>query len=231
MPIIRDFSITLEMEQILRWQGLGRRKKIRPHILGSLQELLQEVDCLHLLKPAISFEIYPLLAVQEGHLTLEGGFVLHSSLLSSQLASAKELAFVACSIGSSVEEKITSYFQKDDLLRATLLDGIGNAAMDVLSQEICGKIQQTSSAHGYEASSPISPGKDGFPLLEQKTVCHLAHAEEIGIHLTSSMMMVPRKSSSMVFGLGENMPIWKKGEECQHCNLKNTCRLKRTRRE
>ncbi len=55
------------------------------------------------------------------------------------------------------------------------------------------------------ASSPLSPGMPGFAILEQWQVFQLVSAEEIGVSLTSSGIMVPRKSVSMVIGIGPQM--------------------------
>jgi hypothetical protein len=47
-------------------------------------------------------------------------------------------------------------------LRGMLLDGIGSAAVDSLTEEACKLIADEASSRGYEASSPISPGDARF---------------------------------------------------------------------
>ena len=37
-------------------------------------------------------------------------------------------------------------------------------------------------------------------------------------------MMVPRKSASMVMGIGVEMATWTRAEVCARCNLRQTCR-------
>ena len=48
-------------------------------------------------------------------------------------------------------------------------------------------------------------------------------AEEIGMSLAASALMVPRKSASMVIGLGQKMTVRERGEACARCNLSKTC--------
>lgn len=54
----------------------------------------------------------------------------------------------------------------------------------------------------------------------------LVPIEQIGVQLSSSGMMIPRKSFSMVIGFGAEMPTWTRAEACARCNLAKTCRYK-----
>jgi len=48
------------------------------------------------------------------------------------------------------------------------------------------------------------------------------------VSLTSSGIMVPRKSASMVMGIGPKMTRWTEAEVCARCNLRETCHYKVT---
>ena len=108
-------------------------------------------------------------------------------------------------------------------MQALILDGIGSAAVDSLAQEACHFINREASSHGHQASSPISPGMPGLPISEQWQLFQLVPAEQIGVHLTSSAMMVPRKSVSMIIGIGPDMPTWTQAEVCNRCGINKTC--------
>jgi hypothetical protein len=104
-----------------------------------------------------------------------------------------------------------------------LLDGIGSAAVDSLTEEVCKFIAGEASSGGYEVSSPVSPGMPGLPITEQWQLLKLVPAGEIGVSLTSAGIMVPRKSVSMVMGIGSQMAKWTRAEVCARCHLKKTC--------
>jgi len=222
MPIISDISLTLDMKQVLRREGIREHTNLRPELIVLLQELLASIKNLHLLKPAIAYRLHPIIRVHHDRLCLEDDTVLHGRILPALLASARELA-VVCTIGSCLEAKVADYFAQNDPLRATLLDGIGSAGLDSLSQEVCQFMKREASSRGCEASSPLSPGMPGWPTSEQWQLFHLVPAEQIGVCLTSSAMMVPRKSISMVIGIGPDMPTWTHTELCNLCGLKKTC--------
>jgi len=48
-------------------------------------------------------------------------------------------------------------------------------------------------------------------------------AAEIGVILMESRIMVPRKSVSLVIGMGLEMATWTREELCAHCPLRKTC--------
>ena len=68
----------------------------------------------------------------------------------------------------------------------------------------------------------------GFPLTEQWNLLGLVNTDEIGVSLTASGVMVPRKSVSMVMGIGPKMTRWTEAEGCARCSLRKTCHYKVT---
>lgn len=221
MPVINNIPLTIDIEQVLRRQGIQDGLKLQPHLMVLLRELLSTAD--EFLEPAIAYESYAITGVHHDRLCLENGTVLGGSLLSSLLSRARELSAVVCTIGPRLEEEATACFDSHEPLRGLLLDGIGSAAVDCLAQEACQLINGEALSRGYKASSPLSPGMSGWPVSEQWPLFQLVPAEQIGVHLTPSAMMIPRKSISMVIGIGPDMPTWKQAEVCDRCSLKETC--------
>jgi hypothetical protein len=154
---------------------------------------------------------------------LHGDAVINGSLVPSTFPEAKELIAIVCTVGPGLEKRVTEYSREGEALRATLLDGIGSAAVDILEQETCRYFAGEASKHGLQASSPVNPGMPGLPITEQQNLLQLAHAADIGVSLTSSGIMVPRKSTSMIIATGPGMQTWTQAEICTRCNLRDTC--------
>ena len=77
-------------------------------------------------------------------------------------------------------------------------------------------------ADNLQVSMPINPGMLEWPLGEgQKQIFSLLDTAEIGVQLNSSSLMSPRKSLSMVIGLG--VELSDKGEPCDYCGMKERC--------
>jgi len=223
MPLIRDIPLSLKTKEVLRREGFREYSKVRPEIKSLILELLASVKKAHLLEPAIAYEIYSITEMSQRQLSLEGKAVMAGPLLPSLLPEAKKLAVAVGTIGPKLEKQVTDYFNQDEPLRGMLLDGIGSAAVDSLTEEACKFITGEASSRGYQASSPISPGMPGLPITEQWQLFKMVPVKEIGVSLTSSGIMVPRKSASMVIGIGQKMKTWTRAEVCTHCRLRKTC--------
>jgi hypothetical protein len=226
MPVIRDTPLSLKTSEVLRRQGLGGGAKVRPEIGLLIRELLASLKKSHLLEPAVAYEHYTVRSMNDSQISLEGDKALRGPLLPAIFPEAKELVVILSTIGPKLEKQVTDYSKNGAALQGMTLDGIGSAAVDKLVSEVLRLIANEVSSRGYEISSPVSPGMPGFPLSEQWNLLGLVNADEIGVRLTASGVLVPRKSTSMVIGIGPQMTRWTQAEVCARCSLSETCHYK-----
>jgi hypothetical protein len=110
----------------------------------------------------------------------------------------------------------------EDPLYALALDGLGNAAVESLAQQVCGQIAEQVKDEGLQASTPLSPGTPEWPVeVGQPQIFALLDPSKAGVKLSSGGMMIPKKSVSFVVGLGQEMS---QNSMCTVCSLQNTCR-------
>ncbi|MFC1861586.1 hypothetical protein ACFLYL_04890 [Chloroflexota bacterium] len=223
MPVINNITLDIDMEQVLRRQKIGAQDKVQQEVMSICRELLADVERQQLLKPAIAYEIYRVSGISENSISLEDGTKLSGRLLPSLLSEARELGVAIGTIGYQLEERASGYFKEKEALHAVLLDGIGNSALDCLSRHVCQLMNGEAASRGCQASSPLSPGMKGWDIAEQQQLFRLVPAEQGGISLTSYTMMIPRKSTSVVIGIGPDMPTWTEAEACKRCSMKEKC--------
>jgi hypothetical protein len=228
MPVIRDIPLNLKTSEVLRRQGLGGGTKVRPEIKILIRELLASVQNARLLEPAVAYQYYTVSSMNGSQISLEGDKAIHGPLLQAIFPEARELAVLLCTIGPRLEKQVTDYTKSGEALRGMILDGIGSAAVDSLVPEVLRIIVSEVLPRGYEISSPVNPGMPGFPLTEQWNLLGLVNADEIGVSLTASGVLIPRKSASMVIGIGSKMTRWTDAEVCARCSLRKTCHYKVT---
>jgi len=222
VTIIREAQLDLNLDHILRRQGI-RGQSSRPEMVTTTEELLEEIKKLHLLEPVYTYNIYPISEIKDDLIHLKYGAIISGSIFHSVLLKSKELATVVCTISPQLEKRVAEYLKEGEALRGVLLDGIGTAAIDTLILQACKFLRQEALSHGNQASSPLSPGMPGFPISEQRKLLELASAEQIGVSLTSTGMMIPNKSTSAVIGIGPDMPTWTPTEVCAHCSFNKIC--------
>ena len=213
MPIIRDIRLRLHLDRILRREGLPKNISPNPSIQKVILETLKNIEQGSLLSPAVAYEIFP----------VEKIINEVDTPIASLISGAREVAAAVCTIGNNLEMRVKNYIDINEPLSALIMDGIGSAAVDILSEKACNIIASAASSRGYMAGSPISPGMQGLPITNQKHLFDLIPAGEIGVTLTDSGTMIPLKSVSMIMGLGFEMKRWKRVEVCATCHLRNTC--------
>jgi hypothetical protein len=228
MPVVRDIPLNLKSAEVLRRQGLRKGARVRPEIKLLIREVLSSLKKSRLLEPAAAYQYYAVRNMTGSQISLEGDKALHGPLLPAIFPEAKKFAIVLCTIGPRLERQVTDYSKNGAALRGMILDGIGSAAVDKLVSEVLRLIATEVSSRGYEISSPVNPGMPGFPLTDQWNLLGLVNSDEIGVRLTASGMLVPRKSTSMVMGIGPQMTRWTQAEVCARCSLRETCQYKVT---
>jgi hypothetical protein len=226
MPVVRDISLNLKTREVLRRQGLGKGAKVRPEIEILIRQLLASLKKARLLEPVVAYEYYMVSSMNGSQISLEGDKAIHGPLLPAIFPEAKELAVLLCTIGPRLEKQVTDYSKSSKTMRGMILDGIGSTAVDMLALEVLRRLANEVSSRGYEISSPVNPGMPGFSLTEQWNLLGLVNADEIGVGLTASGVLVPRKSTSMVIGIGPKMTRWTQAEVCARCSLRESCHYK-----
>jgi hypothetical protein len=221
MNIITDLQLSPVVDDILRGQGADPKlvRTGKPRLMVSAERALTEGSCL--LHPvALTSEV---LVRDHRHerILLEGGVSLTGPLVARHLAGAQRVVAAICTIGPDLENAVTHQLGEDPLY-ALALDGLGNAAVENLAQQVCGRIGEQVQAEGLQASTPLSPGNPEWPVeVGQPQIYSLLDPARAGIRLTSGGMMLPKKSISFIVGLG---PAMAQTNLCEVCSLKETCR-------
>ena len=109
---------------------------------------------------------------------------------------AEKVALCICTIGPALEEEINRLMGENEMVRALILDSLGSEAAEEAAIQsdriLVGKAREMD----LWPSKRFSPGYGKWDILEQKYVFHVLPGKDIGVSLTESCMMVPRKSVS-----------------------------------
>jgi hypothetical protein len=221
MTTLTDWKFTLSAEDVLRGQG------VYPEVVRTGKPLLMKTaerarsEGLALLHPVALTREIAVQAHRHERMLLAGGATLTGPLVTRHLAGAQRVVAAVCTIGAELEESVTRLLNEDPLY-ALALDGLGNAAVESLAQQVCTRINHKIQAEGLQSSTPLSPGSPEWPVeIGQPQIFSLLDLSLSGIRLTSSGMMLPKKSISFIVGLGLEMS---QTNLCEVCSLQETCR-------
>lgn len=227
LVILKGFPVRIDLAEVLRGQGADPAKvNLRESVRVMYEEAIEE--SAGLLEPAIAYEICKIREIRHCQTVLGNGLAFRSHLVASVMKSAREAALVVCTIGSRLEARVSEYFARNQPTKAVVLDAVGIEAVNRVSEEASRRVEVEAADRGLKASIPINPGMSSMcSLEEQEVVFKVVDAERIGVKLSSSSVMIPLKSISMIVGLGEDVPTRDTGSQCDFCSLRETCRHRR----
>lgn len=173
---------------------------------ASLDELV--VLAQELVHPRGSYDV--VFVEARGGRTIElAGITFHSPLLSRNLEGANMVFPYIITVGPELEQAATA---QGDLLKQYYLEEIANIALE---QAAAWLARHLESRYGVIGLSSLSPGSlEDWPITEQPKLFSIFGDTEklIGVRLTDSLLMVPRKSISGIF-----FPSEEGFMACQHC--------------
>lgn len=224
MSILRNWELDIDLNAVLRSQGSDPESiRERGGVLVDLAEKALEEGRAYL-NPVVAYRWLAIESLHHERIHLEGGARLTGSLIVQHLGAAKQVVGILCTIGDRLEEKVSEVMGEDPAY-GLALDGLGSAAVESLANAVCHHFEAQTVEKGYQTSIPLSPGMVGWPVeVGQREIFDILGDENAGVRLTSSSMMIPRKSLTMVMGFGPE--VGNEGHPCDYCSMRETCRYK-----
>lgn len=178
-----------------------------------------------LVDPAYSYRIVPLEGLTAGILLAEGERLEAPRLLPP----SGELTAVACGVatlGTALEQRVTALFAERCVSLALALNDLGNELLFAATRRAQDRMLSEVRRRGLSMAGELRAGDPGLALEAQAAVLRLARAGRIGVRLGRGLMMHPAKSTSMLLGVGLDLPRahWSR---CDDCPSRSRCAVAR----
>jgi hypothetical protein len=202
MEILDDIPMHLDIIEVSKTLRLDRKKE-HSNTARELVELASSV-----IRPKIIYEVSYVDNKNEDTVDI-GKVKFTSHVLRANLDKIGKVFPYIVTIGKELEDNAASF---DDLLKAYCLDEIGNMLVDLGMEYLEDYLKRR---YKFEQLSNMSPGSlEDWPITQQKQLFSIfGNVEDlIGVKLTDSLLMIPRKSVSGIF-----FPTHVKFYSCQLC--------------
>lgn len=213
---------TIQYDELLRY--LGQRStpdaSFKKQIENVCQQLLQIANAKYIYR---YFDLTPKTPVVQ----LEGvNLILKGKDIATHLNGCFGCVIMAVTIGAEVDRQIR-LLQITDMVKAMILD----AAATTLIEQICDvaetEIHRTYGENIY-FTDRYSPGYGDLPLALQPEILHILDSyKKIGLSVTSSNLLVPKKSVTAIIGLAKQPIKIRTKRGCDNCNQKEKCLFRR----
>jgi len=222
MVNLPDLDLVFSVDDVLRGQGAdpAALRRRSPALVKTAERAIEEGQPL--LQPEVYCQEFQVESLQHERLNLSGGGWLGGKLIVQHLVKAIKVYVFLCTIGEKLEKRVSDLIASD-MVYALAMDGVGSAAVESLANAACKYIEDTAQSQGMPASIPLSPGMVGWPVEDgQPQIFSLLGEKQDSVRLTPSYVMLPRKSLTMVLGIGPELETT--GRTCDYCTLRETCR-------
>lgn len=186
---LESIPVTLDLVEIAAGLGLDPARKA----FAGLEELVTLAQGL--IHPRGCYHVAFVEARGERSVELSG-IVFHSRILSGNLGGVDKVFPYIVTVGPDLERTAAA---QGDLVKQYYLEEIANIALEQAAVWLAGYLE---SRYGVTGLAGISPGSlEDWPITEQDKLFSIFGDPErlVGVRLTESMLMVPRKSISGIF--------------------------------
>jgi hypothetical protein len=217
-------KIELTIDDILKGQGADPKKIVlrKPALLRVAESALELGN--DLIEPRVVTRVFCREELIFHHAVLRELAEKNLNLLAEKLPKAVSYVMAICTIGDGLEN-LSTQFMSSDIALAIALDGMANAAIDRLVECVFHDLADEAESEGLGVSLPVSPGSHTWPLeIGQPLIFGALNPDPQLVRLTDHFLMLPRKSSSFILGVGPQ--VKRHGKTCDYCGMVEACRYR-----
>ena len=206
-----DFArVKLDVEEFLKSKEVERlRGRLKNMEIASLIE-----RCSRLIEPKAVYRPVEVMNIENHEIRLKSGHRLKSIVLADMLESGQTIVPHVVTIGPRIERE-ASKEGRNSVLQGWILERMGDYALGKAVAHVR-TLAEKSLGRAVSSFSPGSGTGRLFGIEQQDTLFQILDPQRnIGVHLTESYLMVPRKSSSGVFAATRHEYV-----ACQYCPRK-----------
>ena len=197
----RTIDIEIDKNQVYKYLGydVGSEPPLRMEsLIGEHIKLGNEFIC-----PCTTYTILDVEFVLGTRAFLEGYIAFDSGVVSQLLRKCQKVALFVATIGDDLEYVACRLAEDGLMLQSTVLESIGSSAVEQAADFLHERIIDTAELQGLVASKRrFSPGYCDWNVDQQKQLFEALDASSIGVELSETCLMLPRKSISGIIGIG-----------------------------
>ena len=211
---------TLNMNEILKYLGF-RGQELTEEIAAQIKRCTDEV--LAAATPRLTYR----------HAPLEDGAVLGVTFAGNDiprmLEPCEEVVLFGATLGPGVERLMMRY-EVTNAADSVIMDACASTAIENICNNFESDMRRAVEAEGRYLTDRFSPGYGDLPIAEQpKIFALLDMTRRIGVSLTPTTIMVPRKSVTAIMGIART-PQPHRPPDCEHCLMFRTCPFRKAGR-
>ena len=217
---VEKYSVHVDIYEAYRYMGgIGKPDKDLEKELRKAAEFVEKAATARVVEKICVID-------RSDGLVLDGtGLKLEGKAIAALLHDSDSCVLFCATIGNDIEALIRKW-QLRNLAFTSMLDACASSAVEDLCDGFQAQLERQYAAQGRFLTDRFSPGYGDLPIEIQPALCSaLDTSRKIGVSVSQSGIMIPRKSVSAIIGISKNP---KKHFEagCCDCALSDTCKFR-----
>ena len=218
-------NVSLDKLEVLRYLGHNGQEidsDLNLRINECIKETKKEIDTKYI------YEIYDIKNDLDLN-TIEfknTNLILKSKDVSELLKDCDKCVLMCATLGFNIEKNIRRY-SYNDLTKGIIVDACATTSIEEICDLIQDNILQQRSKEGKSLTMRYSPGYGDLDISANKDILQVLDAHKrIGVTVTNTGIMIPRKSVVALIGI-TNKKIAKVKRTCENCSNRFNCEYRR----
>jgi hypothetical protein len=218
-PLLKP-KLELPEEEIIRLLGGSSGARVSRSVERKMQTWKEHVD--RVANPRITYTVQWIDSIRGSSLRLEDGARITSPKVARTLKQAEAVVCFVATIGNRIEGAIERLNEEGNVSDAYIVDAMGSVGVERAVEKFHLAMERVFRNQGKGVTLRFSPGYCDWPLNEQEKLFKLVQADLIGVTLSESCLMNPRKSVSGIFGITNDPSQTVSGHNpCARCNKRD----------
>lgn len=207
----------LNFQEVLYYLGY-RSQGIDDGLMKQIQDCIHQIEKVS--KPKLTYKI---VEVIDGKIS---DFEVLGNDLEELLQDASKAILFCATIGNDVERLLLRN-EVLNMANALIMDAVASVAIENVCNNLEKDVRSEMKNEGYYVSDRFSPGYGDCPLSSQKQFCSYLNTDKyIGVHVTDSYIMTPRKSVTALMSIS-NKPFTLRKSGCEVCSMFMNCEYRK----
>lgn len=218
MDILTDIPVSIDRKKLFKQIGYKDTSAISPAVKESIEQVIS--SGLRLIEPKLAAKRCNIKVQRDkSRVWVEGNVYFNGNFITKHLKNCCEAIIFLVTAGPVISKEIESAFKENDYLKAMILDGLADLAIENIIMQYWNRLVEDIKAEGLGITGFISPGHLDFGVDQQRSIFKILDGNKIGLNLTDSCLIMPIKSASGLYGLGKGIGISRDNHNCQHCTI------------
>lgn len=217
------FELKINFDEVVRYLGMKADNvddTTAQDISKVVKLLIDQADY------KVEYKIFSIEKKTDGAAVIGTNLVLTGKAIASLLKDCDKCILLAVTLGQNVDALLRK-LQITRLSQAVIADFCASSMVEDLCNQFNDELKASYNDQGLFLTDRFSAGYGDLPLTIQKDFCEVLSTQKtMGLAVTSSGLMIPRKSITAIIGIAKT-PQKMKISGCKYCDFYKDCEYRK----